>query len=110
MMQPWIFAWAADITGYFAGNFFGKRLLCPTISPGKTIEGLVASLVITSCIASSFFYGIMIGLAAIGGDLFVSWIKRQAQVKDTGTLLPGHGGLLDRVDSVYGVICILAFL
>ncbi|MBL4587750.1 phosphatidate cytidylyltransferase [Candidatus Babeliales bacterium] len=110
MMQPWIFAWAADTAGYFAGNFFGKHKLCPNISPGKTVEGAVAILIVTSCMASSLLYGIMIGLAAMSGDLFISKLKRDAQVKDTGNCLPGHGGLLDRVDSVYGVICVLAFL
>jgi phosphatidate cytidylyltransferase len=121
--NPWalLFAmsmvWIADIAAYFTGRRFGKTKLAPAISPGKTWEGVYGALVavtiyILVCWAAglfsafqNFFPGMIVagcwwvGLAVIG-DLFESAIKRQAGVKDSGTLLPGHGGLLDRIDAL----------
>jgi phosphatidate cytidylyltransferase len=107
----------ADISAYFAGKRFGKNKLAPAISPGKTWEGVFGALVGVSIFvvvvgwASGLYrqYPVFpaaivagwwwVGLAVIG-DLFESAVKRQAGVKDSGTLLPGHGGLLDRIDAL----------
>ncbi len=113
-------AWFGDSGAYFAGTFFGKHKLCPTISPKKTIEGFVGGIVTVGvmvtleCIVYNLFFAdgaevsyavlIPVGMAAsvIGvlGDLSASVIKRQYEVKDFGNIMPGHGGVLDRFDSV----------
>ncbi len=122
-VSPWMLLFvmtvvmAADISAYFAGKRFGKNKLAPTISPGKTWEGLIgamigASIYIVAVLFASGFgkqYSLLpaiivagwwwVALAALG-DLFESAIKRQAGVKDSGALLPGHGGLLDRIDAL----------
>lgn len=112
--------WTADTAAFFAGRAFGRHKLAPTISPGKTWEGaagaLVATLIFAAVSAVSWAplsimvheYGWLPYLALTGflcvlsieGDLFESLVKRQAQAKDSGTLLPGHGGMLDRIDSI----------
>ena len=115
--------WLADSGAYFAGSKFGKRKLCPTISPNKTVEGAVAGIVsgtLTALLIGlifkliygnvTFYYGILliIGLinsvVSIFGDLTFSVIKRSCNIKDYGSIMPGHGGLLDRFDSV--IFCI----
>lgn len=121
--SPWLLLgvmsviWVADISAYFAGKHFGKNKLAPAISPGKTWEGVFGALIVVSIYVLALgwgsglfksypvFPGIIIaswwwvGLAVIG-DLFESAVKRQAGVKDSGALLPGHGGLLDRIDAL----------
>lgn len=104
--------WAGDIAAIFAGRAFGKRLLAPKISPKKTVEGSVANLaaaVLAAWLlgrllhlsdARSLGAGLAVGVLGQAGDLFESWLKRRAGVKDSGALLPGHGGVLDRIDSV----------
>ncbi len=104
--------WIADSAAYFAGKNFGKHKLAPTISPGKTWEGVVGALIAVSIFALLICYVkglndwlILPGLwviTALGiyGDLFESMFKRQANLKDSGDLLPGHGGILDRIDGV----------
>jgi len=107
-----IIVWAADSGAYFAGRKFGRVKLAPAISPGKTWEGVVGGLLAVLLVAAvrSAVTGddpavlvpfcIAVALLSIIGDLTVSMFKRNAGVKDSGTLFPGHGGLLDRIDSV----------
>ncbi|QKW40358.1 phosphatidate cytidylyltransferase [Actinomadura sp. NAK00032] len=105
---------ASDIGGYFAGSFLGKHKMAPTISPKKTWEGVTGSAI--ACMAvggwlvwwlldgGQVWQGVLIGLAAVvtatAGDLVESMIKRDLGIKDMGTLLPGHGGVMDRLDSL----------
>jgi len=103
---------AADIGAYFAGRRFGSRKLAPRVSPGKTWEGAIGGLVlvcIVACAGAAYFslpiqlaaaFGVGVGVFSIIGDLTESMFKRAAALKDSGTILPGHGGLLDRLDSV----------
>ncbi len=107
--------WAADTFAYFGGRLLGRHKLAPTLSPGKTWEGFViGSLagVFVSFVAlydtrhsylkiwEAVVLGIVVVLASVAGDLFESMLKRDMQVKDTGRLLGGHGGILDRVDAL----------
>ena len=122
--SPWLLlgtmaiVWIADTAAYFAGRAFGKRKLAPSISPGKSWEGVYGGLIAvgayvvallatsvlpadglsraTAIVAAALFLGVL----SVVGDLFESWLKRQAGVKDSGTLLPGHGGVLDRIDAL----------
>ena len=117
--------WIADIAAYFCGRAFGKHKLAPTISPGKTREGAYGAL------AAVLLYGFVLalrqwpdggtlrfaGLAlvlvaltvlSIMGDLFESMLKRQAEIKDSSNLLPGHGGVLDRIDSQTSTLPLVA--
>lgn len=111
----------ADIAAYFAGKRFGKHKLAPSLSPGKTREGAIGALIVTflwSCLALLLmhlgmsglvfiFFSMLAVVMSIAGDLFESLIKRQAGAKDSGCLLPGHGGILDRIDSLLAAIPIL---
>lgn len=107
--------WLADSGAYFAGRAFGRHKLAPAISPGKTWEGAMGALLVTLVVAigGSILFALELWqwplfiilccltvAFSIVGDLFESMIKRQQGVKDSGTLLPGHGGVLDRVDSL----------
>lgn len=115
--------WAADSGAYFAGRQFGRRKLAPTISPNKTVEGAVGGVVAGVVVALAF--GVFAGattaqlpalalvamvavLASIVGDLVESLLKRQAGVKDSGALIPGHGGILDRIDGVLAALPVFA--
>jgi phosphatidate cytidylyltransferase len=103
---------AADIGAYFAGRSFGRRKLAPRVSPGKTWEGALGGLAMAALVAgggAEYFavppfeaiaFGCAVGIFSIIGDLTESMFKRAAALKDSGALLPGHGGLLDRIDSV----------
>ncbi|MBR5528967.1 MAG: CDP-archaeol synthase [Oscillospiraceae bacterium] len=115
---PFILAFMSDTGAYFAGYFFGKHKLAPTISPKKTVEGVVggvlgamfAMVIYTFVMQVGFdfkvnylfalIYGLVGSLAAVFGDLCFSVIKRQTGIKDYGDLIPGHGGILDRFDSM----------
>lgn len=108
--------WIADIGAYFVGRKWGKRKLAPTISPGKTVEGLLGGLTGVIVYASMIGHWVlgysgwtwllwvvlvlMTALFSVSGDLFESRLKRRVNVKDSGTILPGHGGVLDRIDSI----------
>lgn len=112
--------WMSDAGGYFAGTFFGRHKLCPEISPKKTVEGFfggvvfcIAGALLTGFVFQSFFYpaaqinylslsliGVLASLTAVLGDLSFSLIKRSCHIKDYGSIFPGHGGMLDRCDSV----------
>ncbi len=104
--------WIADSAAYFAGKNFGKYKLAPNISPGKTWEGVLGALIGVSLFGAILHLGFGVGTLAIFpalwiitgfgviGDLFESMIKRQAGIKDSGDLLPGHGGILDRIDGI----------
>lgn len=118
--------WAADVAAYFAGRAFGKRKLAPAISPGKTWAGAwgaVAGVLVYGFAAADFlpptlqrgaavFALILVGLTVLGivGDLFESLLKRQAGIKDSSNILPGHGGILDRIDSQTSTLPLVALL
>lgn len=116
--------WMTDTGAYFVGRKIGKHKLWPDISPNKTIEGFVGgivSAVVFACLFQAFFpiassYIILIGVTIIAsiigqlGDLVESAIKRHYDVKDSGNILPGHGGILDRFDSLLFVLPLLHFL
>jgi len=107
-----LIVWMADIGAYFVGKGFGRVKLAPQISPGKTWEGVIGGLsavMLLAAIASQVFeidiavlvpFCVAIAMISIVGDLAVSMFKRNAGVKDSGSLFPGHGGVLDRIDSV----------
>ena len=116
----------ADSAAYFTGRKFGKRKLAPSISPGKTIEGAIgAALGVTlyclalypwwplcgiNCLPRGLGFFWLLLILSIVGDLFESWMKRQAGVKDSGSILPGHGGVLDRLDSLIATLPVAALL
>jgi phosphatidate cytidylyltransferase len=116
--------WGFDTGAFFAGHFFGRHKLAPNISPGKTWEGVVGGLIISIAAALLFttwplgvpwylsiVLGILIGVAATLGDLAESLIKRQTHVKDSGQFMPGHGGILDRIDSLlFAVVVVFVFV
>ena len=117
----WVFVvtWTTDIGAYFAGRAIGGPKLTPTISPNKTIAGLVGGMVSAGLASWAWVQYVMLPLpllwlaplfaaAAQGGDLFESWLKRRAGVKDSGTILPGHGGMLDRLDGLVVVAALTA--
>jgi phosphatidate cytidylyltransferase len=115
--------WAADIGAYFSGRLFGKRKLAPTISPGKTWAGVYGAFVAGGLVAGvggqmldvhgARLAGLVLlsaltVVASVVGDLLESLMKRHASVKDSGRLFPGHGGLLDRLDSVFAAMPVFA--
>jgi phosphatidate cytidylyltransferase len=111
--------WSTDIGAYFAGRRFGRRKLAPSISPGKTVEGLYGGIAAATLVGGAWVLANGLGLpllilapilalAAQGGDLFESSMKRRAGVKDSGAWLPGHGGVLDRLDGLVPVAVLTA--
>ena len=117
----WVFlvTWAVDIGAFVVGRAFGRRKLAPTISPGKTWAGLYGGIAAATVLAGAWALYANLGkallvlaplfaLAAQLGDLFESWMKRRAGVKDSGNWLPGHGGILDRLDGLVPVAVLTA--
>lgn len=129
-MGPWMLlgamavVWVADIAACFSGKAFGRRKLAPTISPGKTWEGAAGAALAVLIFGFSVLAGLgsmptgglaVVALAllawtavSIVGDLFESLLKRQAGLKDSGSILPGHGGILDRIDSLTSTLPLVA--
>ncbi len=121
--------WASDVLAYLSGRFFGKHKLIPEISPKKTVEGAVGAVIgtgivffiygylvnhFTNGVASRYHWmliaGLIVSVVSQIGDLIFSAIKRNYNIKDYGKLLPGHGGILDRFDSVLAVVPLLLML
>lgn len=119
VLLPLLATWAGDTAAYFAGRRWGRAKLAPAVSPGKTIVGSVAGLLgstggavlvslwalsdlpfLRVTVVDALWIGLLLGVAAQLGDLAESTLKREAGVKDSGTLLPGHGGFLDRIDAL----------
>ncbi len=122
ILFAFLLTWASDTGAYFVGKHWGKRRLAPKLSPSKTWEGFVGGFLATILISLTGFWilpgfscyhyislGIAVGLAAPVGDLFASGIKRGFSIKDFGRLIPGHGGVLDRMDSFMCVAPLLYF-
>lgn len=124
-------AWLADSGAYFAGTFLGKHKLCPTISPKKTVEGVAGGAVTNGllCLILCLIYdkgikngavdfnyliviltGVVSSVVGLAGDLSASLIKRQCGIKDYGNIMPGHGGVMDRFDSVIFVAPFIYFI
>jgi phosphatidate cytidylyltransferase len=125
IMAVMVLVWGADVGAYFSGKAFGKRKLAPHVSPGKSWEGVYGGLLLSLLIAAVVGFvrdwtGVQMLLGLIGaaivvfisvvGDLTESMFKRQSGIKDSSNLLPGHGGVLDRIDSLTAAIPVFAVL
>ena len=123
LIFPLVVTWASDIGAYFVGRALGKRKLIPSVSPGKTVAGAVGGLLASMLVAWAYArwvlvpaanlgftpwgalaFGGLVSVAAQVGDLFESLLKREARVKDSSHIIPGHGGILDRFDSLIFVL------
>jgi len=118
-----LLVWSGDIGGYVVGKLIGKHKIAPSISPGKSWEGLAGSIAATAGVLIAIsslglfrwpwwafiLIGSVIAIVGFLGDLFESWLKRGAGVKDSGTLIPGHGGLFDRTDALLAVSILFGF-
>ena len=124
LLYVMLLVWGADTGAYMFGKLFGKHKLAPKVSPGKTWEGLIGGLV-TSAVISWLFgryaplnvvpltlliCSVIAALASVLGDLTESMFKREAGIKDSGHLIPGHGGILDRIDSLTAAVPVFACL
>ena len=115
-MSILLIVWAADMGAYFIGSFWGRGKLAPHVSPAKTWEGVIGGLLLVAVVSyassrvleipSESFVVISIAAAvsSVIGDLTVSIFKRNVSIKDSGRLLPGHGGILDRIDSLVAAV------
>jgi phosphatidate cytidylyltransferase len=119
LLWSFIVTWSTDIGAYVVGRRFGRRKLAPAISPGKTVEGLWGGVAAATLLGAAWVFATGLGkpllalaplfaIAAQGGDLFESAMKRKAGVKDSGAWLPGHGGVLDRLDGLVPVAVLTA--
>lgn len=119
LLLAFTLVWAVDIAAYFVGRRWGKHRLAPDISPNKTLEGAVAGMVAAVIVALSYgamvsmswhrillfaVFALLVAVFVIIGDLFESLLKRQAGVKDSGHIFPGHGGMLDRFDGALAAL------
>lgn len=125
---PWMvlfvlmLVWLADTGAYFAGRRFGRRKLAPNVSPGKTVEGVIGGLLAAALWSLTLIpvaegalswlwlalLCVLTAVVSVAGDLLESWLKRRRNLKDAGSLLPGHGGMLDRVDSLFAAVPVFA--
>ncbi|WP_028311274.1 phosphatidate cytidylyltransferase [Derxia gummosa] len=133
LLSAMVVVWVSDISAYFCGKRFGRHKLAPAVSPGKTWEGAIGAAVIVTLLALGWsrfatdtdllttiagrgsalaLAGVMLMLVALGivGDLFESLLKRRAGIKDSSNLLPGHGGVLDRIDALLPVLPVAELL
>lgn len=125
LLYVFMMVWSADVGAYFAGRAFGKRKLAPQVSPGKSWAGVyggVAAVALLALIAGNLIGGshaqslllllasLFTTMVSVLGDLFESMLKRHRGIKDSSQLLPGHGGVLDRIDSLTAAIPVFAFL
>lgn len=124
LLFAFVLVWAADVGAYFVGRAFGKHKLAPRVSPGKTWEGVLGGLALALAVAGAagtwlfrleggawlpfLLLSVAVVLLSIVGDLGESLLKRQVGAKDSGTLLPGHGGMLDRIDSLLAALPAMA--
>jgi phosphatidate cytidylyltransferase len=120
LLMTIVAVWAADVAAYAVGSTMGRRKIVPRISPGKTWEGTLAGFLAAALVVllwsrpglglptMSVVIAVLVGPAAFAGDILESWIKRRAGVKDSGTVLPGHGGVLDRIDSLLAAAPLVA--
>ncbi len=123
VLLPVLLTWTSDVGAYFAGRTIGGRKLMPSVSPGKTVAGAIGGVVLTVVVCAAYVrwvlhpyaqlaftswglvtFAVLISVAAQVGDLTESLLKREAGVKDSGTIFPGHGGALDRLDSLFFVL------
>lgn len=123
LMYVFLLVWCADSGAYFVGRKLGKRKLAPNVSPNKSVEGLIGGLITAGLVGVGVGFGLKLDsmaliaflglsaltvLASVLGDLFESMLKRRAGIKDSGTILPGHGGVLDRIDSLLSATPVFA--
>ena len=124
LLAVMVLVWLADVSAYFVGRAFGQHRLAPVISPKKSWEGALGALVCVALYAawlhsgsgfsfgsglwSSMWIAMLLAVVSICGDLLESWFKRAAGVKDSSNLLPGHGGVFDRIDSLIAVLAVYA--
>ncbi len=129
LLLPVLLTWGSDVGAFFVGRLFGRHKLMPSVSPAKTIEGSIGGMLLSVIMCwgyvrvllapkgqlglapwSIVMFGVAVAVAAQLGDLFESLLKREAKVKDSSDLLPGHGGFLDRVDSLLFVLPVATVL
>jgi phosphatidate cytidylyltransferase len=122
LLFSFIIVWISDIFAYLTGKLFGKTKLAPNVSPGKTLEGIYGSiisnlllvLIFSKVFDYSFLHLALLSLViiplSIYGDLFESLLKRKANIKDSGNIIPGHGGVLDRIDGLCSTLPVIAVI
>ena len=112
IISIFVLVWANDTGGYIFGRLFGGKKLCPKITPNKTwsgfFGGVLCAFLISPVLYENMAIGGLVAMIASIGDILESWMKRRCNVKDSGSIIPGHGGLLDRVDGVLLVSVVVA--
>ncbi len=123
IMYTIVLVWAADVGAYLCGKWLGRHKLIPRVSPGKSWEGALGGLLLVLMVAAwgNYYFqpqylfcwwgtAVVLFVQSVFGDLFISVLKRRCQLKDTGQILPGHGGMLDRLDSLLAVMPLAVLL